>query len=141
VIRTAFDAKRSNVSDSPTNHIADWSAFRAFICSLTYAHATWKPEYAALPQKVRDWYKTRELTPAARLRLGFKSCCDNSDVVKTQFKVGGAGNDEWYWLDGNTWRRVPSDVIHWDERAPNGEAVLFSLGSRPTCFFPPGSGN
>ena len=103
--------------------------------------ATWKPEYAQLPQAVQDWYESRTLTPAAESRFHFHSCCAHSDVVKTKFKVGGVGNDEWWWLDPDSkWQRVPEDVIHWEEHAPNGEPTMFAIGSTPTCFFPPNAG-
>lgn len=116
-------------------------AITSLLATPTPAAARWKPQYAALPQPVRDWYATRELTAAAQARFNFKSCCARSDVVKTRFKVSGAGADEWFWLDGARWRRVPADIIHWNEHAPGGGAVLFALGSEPTCFFPPESGN
>jgi uncharacterized membrane protein YbaN (DUF454 family) len=104
-------------------------------------HATWKPEYAAVDPAVRNWYETRELTPAAQQRFAFKSCCAHSDVVKTKFKVAkSSGVDEWWWLDGGTWKRIPDDVIHWDEHAPSGEPVMFAVGSEPTCFYPPDGG-
>jgi hypothetical protein len=110
------------------------------ILSAVNAPARWKPEYAALPQDVRDWYASRELTEAAQKRFSFKSCCNNSDVVKTKFRVGGAGQDEWWWLNGDKWERIPDDVIHWNEHAPGGEPVLFAIGNAPTCFFPPDGG-
>ena len=114
----------------------------ALIAHAGSADARWKPEYANAPAEVRDWYETRELTPAAQMRFSFKSCCSHSDVVKTQFKVGGAGNDEWFWLnpDTNVFERIPDDIIHWGEHAPNGLAVLFAVSGHPTCFFPPEGG-
>jgi len=110
-------------------------------CGATGAYARWKPEYANAPQAVQDWYKTRQLTKAAEERFAFKSCCDNSDKVETQFKVDKAnGDDEWYWLKDGRWQLVPGDVIHWDEHAPDGEPVLFVYNGRETCFFPPEGG-
>jgi hypothetical protein len=35
---------------------------------------------------------------------------------------------------------VPTDVIWWDEHSPTGEAVLFAIDGKPTCFFPPRGG-
>ncbi len=108
------------------------------------AGATWKPQYAQLPQATRDWYETRTLTPASEARFHFHSCCSNSDTVETQFKVNKVdGGDEWYWLDGSTWKQVPPDIIHWDEHNPNGKATIFVIpgGHEPTCFFPPESGS
>jgi hypothetical protein len=105
--------------------------------------ARWKPEYAALPQEVRDWFATRELTPAAQQRFHFKSCCAQSDVVQAKFAVSKLnGADEWFYqLAGEAaWKRVPPDIVHPDEHAPSGEAVLFVFMGEPTCFFPPQGG-
>ena len=101
------------------------------------AEARWKPEYAQLPQEVRDWYQKAELTPQAQKRFAFKSCCEHADVVKTQFRVNRlTSGDEWYWLDGETWRRVPDDIIHWGETAPSKQPTLFVHGGKETCFWP-----
>jgi hypothetical protein len=106
---------------------------------LLPAAARWKPEYAQLPQSVRDWYAAQELTPAAEKIFHFKSCCDKSDVVRTQFRVNKtSGKDEWWWLDGESdmWRRIPDFVIHWGQTAPDGKPTMFALEGMPTCFFP-----
>jgi hypothetical protein len=104
---------------------------------LTTAQARWKPEYASQPQDVLDWYRNAELTPKAQMRFAFKNCCEHADVVKTQFRVSKATNgDEWYWLDGENWRRVPDDIIHWGERAPGGKPTLFVYQEKETCFWP-----
>jgi hypothetical protein len=100
-------------------------------------HARWKAEYASQPPEVQQWYRNAEITPAARRRFPFKKCCENADVVKTKFNVNRTtSGDEWYWLDGETWRRIPDDIIHWDERAPNGQPTLFVYSGEETCFFP-----
>lgn len=106
----------------------------ALIVSVPPAAARWKPEYANAAPVVRDWYESRVLTEAAQKRFHFKSCCAHSDVVKTKFRVGAG--DEWWWLDDATWRRVPDDIIHWDQHAPDGQPVLFAVGGQPVCFFP-----
>lgn len=118
------------------------SVFVLILCKIDLAHARWKNEYAQVSQATVDWYETRTLTPEAEARFHFKSCCAKSDSVRTKFKVGGKGNDEWYWLDRGEWRKVPADIIHPDEHNPNGEATLFVLPgtSEPTCFYPPGGG-
>src|ERR1700686_2571357 len=61
-----------------------------------------KPEYASNSPEIRDWYKSRKLTDAAAKRFAFKSCCDRSDKVETQFRVDKAtGEDTWcYQKDG-----------------------------------------
>ena len=101
------------------------------------ASATWKPEYADNPPEVRDWYRNAELTHAAQIRFPFKKCCEHADVVKTQFRVNRATQgDEWYWLDGQQWRRIPDDIIHWGKSAPGGQPTLFVYSGHETCFFP-----
>lgn len=102
------------------------------------AQARWKAEYADASPVVRDWYESRVLTEAAQKRFPFKSCCAHSDVVKTKFKT--TTGDEWWWLDGATWRQVPADIIHWDQHAPDGQPVMFAVGGLPVCFFPPDGG-
>ena len=105
------------------------------------SQAKWKPQYASNSPEIRDWYKSRKLTDAAAKRFAFKSCCDGSDKVETQFRVDKAtGDDKWYYQKDGQWVEVPPDVIWWDEHSPTGEAVLFAVGGNPTCFFPPRGG-
>lgn len=103
------------------------------------ALATWKAEYADQPPEVQQWYRDQQLTPQAYERFNhqFKSCCSHSDVVKTKFNVNRTtAGDEWFWLDNGKWRRIPDDVIHWEERAPNKQPTLFIYQGKETCFFP-----
>src|SRR5882757_448359 len=75
------------------------------------SRAKWKPQYASAPQEVQDWYKSRKLTDAAAKRFAFKSCCDGSDKVETQFRVDRAtGEDRWYYQKDGQWVEVPPDV-------------------------------
>jgi hypothetical protein len=107
------------------------------VALMAPAGATWKPEYANQPVEVQQWYRNAELTKAAQSRFPFKKCCDHSDVVKTKFNVNRtSAGDEWFWLDGETWRKVPDDIIHWNERAPSGQPTLFIYNGKETCFFP-----
>lgn len=113
----------------------------AYLIMFSPAFATWKPEYAALPQSVRDWYRNAELTPEAQKRFNFKSCCEKADVVKTQFRVSkSTSGDEWFWDRDGQWQRIPEDVIHWGETAPDGQATLFVVSGREVCFWPPDGG-
>jgi hypothetical protein len=81
------------------------------------------------------------LTTAAQIRFPFKKCCEHADVVKTKFMVDRTTNgDEWYWLDGATWRKIPNDIIHWGQSAPGGRPTLFVYSGHETCFFPGDSG-
>jgi hypothetical protein len=94
------------------------------------SQAKWKPQYASNSPEIRDWYKSRKLTDAAAKRFAFKSCCDGSDKVETQFKVDKAtGDDKWYYQNDGEWVEVST-----------GEAVLFAVYGKPTCFFPPRGG-
>jgi hypothetical protein len=105
------------------------------------AQATWKPEYASSPPEVQDWYRNAELTHAAQFRFPFKKCCDHADVVKTKFTVNKTTQgDEWFWLDGDQWRKIPGDIIHWGKTAPGGQPTLFVYSGNETCFFPGDSG-
>ena len=110
-------------------HVPRISAQIAIVTAIALASpvgATWKPEYANQPFEVQQWYRNAELTKAAQTRFPFKKCCDHSDVVKTKFNVNRVdGRDEWFWLDGDKWRRIPDDIIHWEERAPNKLPTLF----------------
>jgi hypothetical protein len=105
------------------------------------ADARWKPEYANATPAVRDWYQHAELTKKAQMRFAFKNCCEHADVVRTQFRVNKVdGRDEWYWLDGKDWRRIPDDIIHWGETAPDRRPTLFVYQGHETCFWPGESG-
>lgn len=92
--------------------------------------------YANAPD--REWYKNAKLTEAAQKRFSFKSCCEHSDVFRTQFRVNKqSGDDEWYYLtDAGVWKRIPADIIHWGESAPGGQPTLFIYHGQETCFWP-----
>jgi hypothetical protein len=120
----------------------------AAVVAIAPARAEWKPQYAQASPEVRAWYGSAELTPAAAARLGFKRCCDESEVVKTRFRVDrSSGQDEWYYLKNGKFERIPLDIIHWGESAPGGKPTLFVLSDHwadafhrphgtPTCFYP-----
>lgn len=113
----------------------------AVLLMLVPAAARDNGQYENVDPAVRQWYATRELTPEARLRFGYRSCCAHADVVKTQFRVSrGTASDQWFWLQDGTWAEVPPDIIHPDQHAPSGEPVLFAVGGQPVCFFPPDAG-
>jgi hypothetical protein len=118
--------------------------FAGFVIALAFiataAEARWKPQYASAPQEIQDWYRNAELTEAAQRRFGFKSCCAKSDVVRTRFRPSADGDDGWDYLDGDTWRRVPPDIVHEDKFAPGGQPILFAVDGKPTCFFKPSGG-
>jgi hypothetical protein len=88
-----------------------------------------------------QWYKAQELTPAAKQRFKIDKCCDNAEVVRTDFRVDRSGKqDQWWWLDGNEWRQIPDYIIHWGEHAPDKRPTLFIWNGKTTCFFPPEEG-
>ncbi len=109
---------------------------------LTPADATWKPEYAAASPEVQAWYRNAQLTPEARARFGFQNCCDHADVFRTKFRVNKTtGADEWDYLVDGQWKRIPPDIVHWGETAPDKQPTLFIYGGKETCFYPGDSGN
>jgi hypothetical protein len=109
----------------------------ALSLASSYADARWRSEYASQPAEVQAWYQNAELTPEAQKRFPWKKCCSHADVVKTRFNVNRTtAGYEWFWLDGETWRRVPADIIHWGETAPGGEPTLFVYAGKETCFYP-----
>ena len=114
----------------------------ALILFLPRAHARDDGRWANADPAVRAWYEQATLTPAARKRFGFDSCCAHSDVVRTQFRVSRQdGTDQWWWLHNGAWKQVPADIIHWGEAAPDGRPTLFAIGSgEPSCFYPGDSG-
>lgn len=113
----------------------------ALVAAFSFpAHAR-DPEgqYANSPN--HDWYQNAELTEAAQKRLGFKSCCAHSDVVRTRFRPSANGDDGWEYVDAKgQWQRVPDDIIHEDTFAPGGQPIMFAIGGLPTCFFKPQGG-
>ena len=85
----------------------------------------------------QSWYEQQELNPETQVRLAvsWKSCCNNSEVVRPRFRVNRTTyEDEWYWLDGNTWRRIPSDTVHYNE-TPDGKPLMFVYQGNVTCFY------
>lgn len=121
-------------------------ALAAAVALAPRALAHWQPQYADAAPEVRDWYRNAELTPEAQARFGFKGCCDHADVVRTKFRVGVKGADDWEFFDTAAsppaWREIPADIIHFGEHAPDGQATLFRLGSAGAlvCFWPPQGG-
>lgn len=89
------------------------------------------------------WYEAQQINPEAQMRLGvsWKSCCAHSDVVTTRFRVDRtSAEDVWFYLDDNTWRKVPSDTVQTGKPTPSGEAVMFAYQGVITCFFPSDGG-
>lgn len=114
-------------------------ALGKYLFFTSSAHARYKIEYDNMPAETQEWYRTRKLTPEASRRLGYQSCCEDADVVDTQFRVDTVdGHDTWFYKDNyGDWKKVPEDIIHWDEPAPGGQPVLFKHAGSEVCFFPP----
>ena len=108
----------------PSISIKACAVILAALALAAPAGARWKAEYANNP-------------PEVQARFPFKKCCDHADVVKTKFNVNRTTRgDEWFWLDGDKWRRVPDDIIHWGEHAPGGLPTLCDYDGKETCVFP-----
>ncbi len=119
-------------------------ALLAFGFLMGHAHATWKPEYAQNSPEVREWYDSQTINEEARKRMhvDWHSCCKNGDVFRTQFRVSGEGDDEWFYLKDGVWKQVPPDIIKWGEHTPDGKPTLFiyQATGQELCFWPPEEG-
>lgn len=114
-------------------------ALGLLICLVIPVSAEWN----GLKGPNSSWYEAQQINPEAKQRLGvhWSSCCNHSDVVHTRFRVDRTtAEDEWWYLDGNTWRKVPPDITHWNDPTPDGQPVLFVYQGMPTCFYPGDSG-
>lgn len=104
---------------------------------LTPAAARDLGQWENVDPAVRAWYRNAQLTEAARQRFKFQNCCDHADVFRTKFKVNKTtGADEWLYLVDGKWKRVPPDIIHWGETAPDKQPTLFIYDGKETCFYP-----
>lgn len=88
------------------------------------------------------WYKSQQITDAARKRLGvgFKSCCDESDHFKTRFRLVDDGTKYGtesyeYLTAAGQWKLIPPDIVQ-RKKTPDGRPVLFILKTtgREACF-------
>jgi hypothetical protein len=115
----------------------------ALLLAVSPASSEWKPEYAQASPERQKWFQSQQINPNAQKRLGvsFKSCCDNGDVFKTRFRVSNNGGDQWEYLDGETWKIIPADIIH-EEPSLDNTPVLFKhrLNGVELCFFKPQGG-
>ena len=115
----------------------------ALFLTVAPASCEWKPEYAQASPERQQWFQSQRINPEAQKRLNvpYKSCCDNGDVFKTRFRVGNNGGDQWEYLDGETWKVIPADIIH-DEPSLDNTPVLFKhrATGQELCFFKPQGG-
>jgi hypothetical protein len=115
----------------------------AVLAALCAIPASAPAEWDGVKTANSEWYEQQKINPEAVARLGISwtSCCNHADVFKTQFRVNrDTAEDEWWHLDGNTWRLIPSDIVHWFDPTPDGQPVLFIYQGTPTCFYPGESG-
>jgi hypothetical protein len=111
----------------------------ADVSAPTFSLVTWKPEYAQNSREVQNWYKSQEMTPATRERLGvaWKSCCEHGDVVRTQFRVeyqGGAFLDNGSTSRMASGRKFPTTSFTGANTLPTSER-LSSFTNRPDRSF------
>lgn len=99
---------------------------------LTKAHELHgvTPEYQA-------WANNARTTEAAYKRLGWRKCCNHAEVFRTKFMPFKENGQDGYLYEvtEGIWKRVPADIIHWDEQAPDGRPTLFIYQGKETCFF------
>lgn len=117
-------------------------AMIALALLLAFGDHAWT-EWDGIKTANSEWYEQQKINPEAQARLGiaWSSCCNHADVFKTRFRVNrDTAEDEWWYLDENTWRLVPSDIVHWNDPTPDGQPVLFIYQGTPTCFYPGESG-
>lgn len=93
------------------------------------------------PPEWRKWFNDAQLTPEAKQRFQWNSCCNQADRVKTKYTFNDGTNEWHYWLNSK-WNLVPDDVIHWEDdptmpQQLKVEGVLFIYGGFVTCFWPP----
>ena len=84
------------------------------------------------------WVDKQEVMPAARERLsGQVKCCNQAEIVKTQFRVSRAHEDQWFYLTKeNKWKRIPPDIFHpLEEDTPTHQPVLFIWADKEVCFW------
>ena len=95
-------------------------------------------ELSGVLPEYQKWASEANILPEARKRLHYWSkCCNHAEVFRTKFlPIKENGQDGYLYLAGDTWKRVPPDIIHWGEKAPDGRPTLFIFQGKETCFFP-----
>ena len=123
--------------------VAQCIAALALLLIVSPASSEWKPEYAQASPERQQWFQSQRINPEAQRRLNvpFKSCCDNGDVFKTRFRVGADNEDQWEYLDGDTWKIIPADIIS-NEPSLDNTPILFKnrVDGKELCFFKPQGG-
>ena len=142
------------------------AAMGMVLCAAVPSPATWRPEYAANPPAVREWFAAQIVMPLAAERIfhvlpdATVSCCSHADRLRTKF-IARHGGDSWAYYpdpkcidDGCPLRAIPSDTIHPEEihamrakddslpefEAMRREGVLMIWNDEVTCFWPPQAG-
>lgn len=117
------------------------------IRSLPVAYGKDRSQYAQADPERRNFFNSLTLNPGVReeLRLPdyYKSCCDNGDTVKVEFRVDKKdGSDEWWYRWEGAWKRVPPDIVDKTRESPYGALLFVSIYDHqtPVCFIPPQGG-
>jgi len=123
--------------------IARYASALALLSIGSPASSEWKPEYGNASSERQSWFQSQTINPDAqkRLRVSYKSCCDNGDVFKTRFRVNSEGGDQWEYLEDGKWKVIPTDIIH-EEPSLDNTPILFKnrLTGQELCFFKPQGG-
>lgn len=115
-----------------------WVALVALTLMITagFYRASAHELHGVSPEYQR-WAGQVEILPEARKRLPWSKCCNHAEVFRTKFMpIKENGQDGYLYKVGEDWKRVPPDIIHWGEKAPDGQPTLFIYQGKETCFFP-----
>jgi hypothetical protein len=107
----------------------------AFILSTYWMRNALEEDWQGSP--FAGWADKQEVLPAARERLsGQVKCCNQAEIVKTQFRVSRTHEDQWFYLTKeNEWKRKPPDIIHpLEEDTPTHQLVLLSGQTKKSAF-------
>jgi hypothetical protein len=108
----------------------------AFILSTYWMRNALEEDWQGSP--FAGWADKQEVLPTARERLsGQVKCCNQAEIVKTQFPVSRAHeNRRFYLTKENKWKRKPPDIIHLlEEDTPTHQLVLFIWADKEVCFW------
>jgi hypothetical protein len=125
-----------HASDTKEAAMKEHKVLLAFILSTYWMRNALEEDWQGSP--FAGWLTSKKSCPAARERLsGQVNCCNQAEIVKTQFRVSRAHEDQWFYLTkANKWKRIPSDIIHpLEEDTPTHQRVLFIWADKEVCFW------
>lgn len=105
---------------------------------VLFMHGVRAHDIPGVSPEYQQWASNVQTTEPAFKRLGWRKCCNHAEVFRTKFMpVKENGQDGYlYEVSEGVYKRVPQDIIKWDERAPDGRPTLFIYQGKETCFFP-----